>query len=186
MFSGCKDNIFPVNVPNNPEETCKRLKWFKILFPTNMFQKVLYYSGFIFSCYAFVFILWQNQAYKFQRFKFHAFILIGGTQCVLWLSSPFTWWKDLLRRESPLLPLKRTSSLTSIDIFATANTPLRSEQFHYRGCETSCAMNNFAIAVAIATLRSEQFHYRGCETLCACRISVLFIGKYKNARLTTR
>ena len=38
-----------------------------------MFQKVLYYSGFIFSCYAFVFILWQNQAYKFQRFKFHAF-----------------------------------------------------------------------------------------------------------------
>lgn len=40
-----------------------------------MFQKVLYYSGFIFSCYAFVFILWQNQAYKFQRFKFHAFSL---------------------------------------------------------------------------------------------------------------
>lgn len=38
-----------------------------------MFQKVLYYSGFIFSCYAFVFILWQNQAYKFRRFKFHAF-----------------------------------------------------------------------------------------------------------------
>ena len=69
--------------------------------------------------------------------------------------------------KSPLLPLKRTSSLTSIDIFATANTPLRSEQFHYRGCETSCAMNNFAIAVAIATLRSEQFRYRGCETPCA-------------------
>ena len=41
-----------------------------------MFQKVLYYSGFIFSCYAFVFILWQNQAYKFQRFKFHAFFFI--------------------------------------------------------------------------------------------------------------
>ena len=40
-----------------------------------MFQKVLYYSGFIFSCYAFVFILWQNQAYKFQRFKFHAFFM---------------------------------------------------------------------------------------------------------------
>ena len=40
-----------------------------------MFQKVLYYSGFIFSCYAFVFILWQNQAYKFQRFKFHAFLM---------------------------------------------------------------------------------------------------------------
>ena len=41
-----------------------------------MFQKVLYYSGFIFSCYAFVFILWQNQAYKFQRFKFHAFLYV--------------------------------------------------------------------------------------------------------------
>lgn len=41
-----------------------------------MFQKVLYYSGFIFSCYAFVFILWQNQAYKFRRFKFHTFFLI--------------------------------------------------------------------------------------------------------------
>ena len=26
MYSGCKDNAFPVNVPNNPEETCKRLK----------------------------------------------------------------------------------------------------------------------------------------------------------------
>lgn len=42
-----------------------------------MFQKVLYYSGFIFSCYAFVFILWQNQAYKFRRFKFHAFFMLA-------------------------------------------------------------------------------------------------------------
>ena len=30
-----------------------------------MFQKVLYYSGFIFSCYAFVFISLQNQAINF-------------------------------------------------------------------------------------------------------------------------
>ncbi len=43
------------------------------MFPTNILQKVLYYSGFIFSCYAFIFISWQNQAYKFHRFKFHAF-----------------------------------------------------------------------------------------------------------------
>ena len=42
------------------------------MFPTNILQKVLYYSGFIFSCYAFIFISWQNQAYKFHRFKFHA------------------------------------------------------------------------------------------------------------------
>ena len=68
--------------------------------------------------------------------------------------------------KSPLLPLNGTSSLTSIDIFATANTPLRSEQFHYRGCETLCAVSNFVIAVAIATLRIEQTHYRGCETHC--------------------
>ena len=69
---------------------------------------------------------------------------------------------------------------------AVAIATLRSEQFHYRGCETLCAVSNFAIAVAIATLRSEQFHDRGCEAFCACRISVLFIGKYKNALLTTR
>ncbi len=41
----------------------------------NILQKVLYYSGFIFSYYAFVFISWQNLAYKFQWFKFHAFLL---------------------------------------------------------------------------------------------------------------
>ena len=46
------------------------------MFPTNILQKVLYYSGFIFSCYAFIFISWQNQAYKFHRFKFHAFLFI--------------------------------------------------------------------------------------------------------------
>ena len=51
-----------------------------------MFQKVLYYSGFIFSCYAFVFILWQNQAYKFQRFKFHAFFICHPNFCVLFCS----------------------------------------------------------------------------------------------------
>lgn len=40
----------------------------------NILQKVLYYSGFIFSYYAFVFISWQKQACKFHRFKFHAFL----------------------------------------------------------------------------------------------------------------
>lgn len=43
------------------------------MFPTNILQKELYYSGFIFSCYAFVFISWQNQACKLYWFRFHAF-----------------------------------------------------------------------------------------------------------------
>ena len=38
---------------------------------------MLYYSGFIFSYYAFVFILWQNQACKFHWFRFHAFLCMN-------------------------------------------------------------------------------------------------------------
>ena len=57
-----------------------------------MFQKVLYYSGFIFSCYAFVFILWQNQAYKFRRFKFPRFFhILTITNILAWELARMTW-----------------------------------------------------------------------------------------------
>ena len=41
--------------------------------------------------------------------------------------------------KNPPTPLKRPPSPTSIHIPATANIPLRSEQFRYRGCD-----NHFA------------------------------------------
>lgn len=50
------------------------------MFPTNILQKELYYSGFIFSCYAFVFISWQNQACKLYWFRFHAFFVYPSVQ----------------------------------------------------------------------------------------------------------
>ena len=74
-------------------------------------------------------------------------------------------WKD----HPPLpkfLPLPLLIFLCAVNSFAiaVAIVTLRNEQFRYRGCETPCAVNNFAIAVAIATLRNEQFRHRGCDS----------------------